>query len=82
MQRKIPPDLLLITLKRKAMYSPFEYINKRPLKVRRGKQNLWIKTNGQRVNLTSTNDHSSTDTGRTYYFSEDKQKVKQIENYV
>jgi hypothetical protein len=64
------------------MYNPFKYINKRPIKVRKGKRNHWIKTNGQRVNLTSTNDHSNTDTGRTYYFSEDKKKVKQIENYI
>jgi hypothetical protein len=64
------------------MYKPFEYINKRPIKVRKGKRNSWIKTNGQRINLFNTNDHSNTATGRTYYFSEDKKKVKQIENYI
>jgi hypothetical protein len=64
------------------MYNPFEYINRRPLKVRKGKRNAWIKTNGQRVNLSSTNHHTNTDTGRTYYFSEDGQKVKQVSNYI
>ena len=64
------------------MYNPFEYINKRALKVRKGKRYHWIKTNGQRVNLSSTNHHTNTESGRTYYFSEDKQKVKQIENYI
>ena len=64
------------------MYNPFEYINRRALNVRKGKRNAWIKTNGQRVNLSSTNHHTNTESGRTYYFSEDKQKVKQIENYI
>lgn len=64
------------------MYNPFEYINRRPLKVRKGKRNAWIKTNGQRVNLCSTNHHTNTESGKSYYFSNDKQKVKQIENYI
>ena len=64
------------------MYNPFEYINKRPLKVRRGKKYHWIKTNGQRVNLVNTNHHTNTETGKSYYFSEDKKKVKQVENYM
>jgi len=66
------------------MYNPFEYIDKRPLKVRPAKRpgRYWIKTNGQRVNLETRNHHSNTDTGKTYIFSEDGQQVKQVNNYI
>lgn len=60
----------------------FEYIEARPLKVRQGKRAPWIKTNGQRVNLVSRNHYSSLSNGRSYYFSNNGQQVKQVKNYI
>jgi hypothetical protein len=64
------------------MYNIFETIEARPLKVREGKRAHWIKTNGQRINLASRNHHSSLTNGRTFIFSEDRQQVKQLKNYI
>jgi hypothetical protein len=64
------------------MYNIFETIEARPLKVRKGKRADWIKTNGQRINLASTNHYSSLTNGRTFIFSEDRQQVKQLKNYI
>lgn len=64
------------------MYSIFETIEARPLKVREGKRAHWIKTNGQRINLASRNHHSNLTNGRTFIFSEDRQQVKQLKNYI
>ena len=64
------------------MYSIFETIEARPLKVREGKRAHWIKTNGQRINLASRNHYSSLTNGRTFIFSEDRQLVKQLKNYI
>ena len=66
------------------MYNPFEHINGRPLRVRPAKRigGHWIKTNGQRVNLETKSHHSNTETGKTYYFSSDGEKVKQVNNYI
>ena len=64
------------------MYNIFETIEARPLKVRQGKRAHWIKTNGQRINLASRNHHSSLTNGRTFIFSEDRQHVKQLKNYI
>ncbi len=64
------------------MHSIFETIEARPLKVREGKRNHWIKTNGQRINLESRNHHSSLTNGRTFIFSEDRRHVKQLKNYI
>lgn len=64
------------------MHNPFKYIEARPLKVRTGKRAHWIKSNGQRINLASTNHHSSLTNGRTFIFSEDRQQVKQLKNYI
>ena len=64
------------------MYNLFETIEARPLKVREGKRDHWIKTNGQRINLASRNHHSSLTNGRTFIFSEDRRHVKQLKNYI
>lgn len=64
------------------MYNIFETIEARPLKVREGKRAHWIKTNGQRINLASRNHYSSLTNGRTFIFSEDRQQVKQLKNYI
>jgi hypothetical protein len=62
---------------------PYEQItNKRPIKVRCGKKHFFIKTNGQRVNLESNFDHSSLESGITYYFSEDRLLAKQVQNII
>lgn len=62
--------------------SIFEFIEARPLKVRQGKKAPWIKSHGQRVNLACRNHYSSLESGRSYYFSDDGQRVKQLKNYV
>lgn len=64
------------------MLNPFKYIEARPLKVREGKRAQWIKTNGHRVNLASRNHYSSLSNGRSYYFSDNGQQVKQVKNYI
>ena len=64
------------------MYNPFETIEARPLKVRKGKRAHWIKTNGQRINLASRDHHTNLNNGRTFIFSEDGHKVKQLKNYI
>ena len=64
------------------MYNLFETIEARPLKVREGKRTHWIKTNGQRINLASLNHHSNLTNGRTFIFSDNGQKVKQLKNYI
>ena len=62
--------------------NPYDQIDKRPIKVRSGKRTLWIKTNGHRVNLESNYHHSSLESGLTYYFSENGQFAKQVQNVV
>ena len=64
------------------MYSIFETIEARPLKIREGKRTDWIKTNGQRINLASRNHYTSLTNGRTFLFSEDRHQVKQWKNYM
>jgi hypothetical protein len=64
------------------MYNLFETIEARPLKVREGKRNHWIKTNGQRINLEAQNHYTSLSNGRTFIFSEDRRQVKQLKNYI
>ena len=62
--------------------NPYDQIDKRPIKVSSGKRTLWIKTNGHRVNLESNYHHSSLESGLTYYFSENGQFAKQVQNVV
>jgi hypothetical protein len=70
-------------LKSTFVESPYDQItNKRPIKVRCGKKHFFIKTHGQRVNLESNCDHSSLESGITYYFSEDRLLAKQVQNII
>ena len=77
-EKQLGTDLL----KRTFAENPYEQIDKRPVKVRSGKRTLWIKTNGERVNLDSNYHHSSLESGITYYFSENRQFAKQVQNVV